>query len=268
MGRKKPGVTLPIAFIVLAAVAAWSADDPPPKDDPSPAKEEIIRDRAIAKLAAWRAGSAENILDKELKFDKTQAWLTAEGLFLATTGLGSDDAKLKRGLEILDKQSKRSPEDPVSAFYLGEVLKWADESDKARAAWGKARDRAKALIEADPKNATAQFYLGASLVRLKQGEQARNALKKIGKNDFDPAMVEYQIGLTYMLDENWTAARDSFDQVAKLDPRYAYLYFYRGFAWDKLGRKDKLVNDLDQCVKLAPNSPEANTARAILSSVK
>ena len=43
---------------------------------------------------------------------------------------------------------------------------------------------------------------------------------------------------------------------------------YRGLAEDKLGRKDNLINDLDQFVRLAPNSPEAETARAILSSVR
>ena len=64
------------------------------------------------------------------------------------------------------------------------------------------------------------------------------------------------------------SAKNSFDDVHELDPRYAHLYFYRGLASEKLGRKDSLLADLDQFVKLAPNSPEAKTAKAILSAMK
>ena len=81
-------------------------------------------------------------------------------------------------------------------------------------------------------------------------------------------MVDFQIGLSYLLDENWKAAKNSFDDVHELDPRYAHLYFYRGLASDKLGRKDLLLSDLDQFVKLAPNSPEAGTARTILEAMQ
>ena len=66
------------------------------------------------------------------------------------------------------------------------------------------------------------------------------------------------------MQENWKAAKSSFDAVHELDPRFAHLYFYRALAWDKLGRKDQAINDLDQFVRLAPNSNEAKTARAIL----
>ncbi len=106
------------------------------------------------------------------------------------------------------------------------------------------------------------------MVRLKSPVDARKALKKAEKLGFDQPMVDFQIGLTYLLEENWKAAVTSFDAVFEVDPRYAHLYFYRGLAWDKLGEKARFINDLDQFVKLAPNSPEATTARAILASVK
>ncbi len=261
MKHKKLGIALSIGSVVLAAAVTWAADNPE-------IKAERIRDRAISKLAAWQTKSADNILNKEHKYDKTQPWLTAEALYLATTGIGNDEEALKRSVELLDKQAKRTPKDPVSEFYLGEALVWTGKTDEAKIAWGRTRDRAKARIESDPKDAEAQFYLGAALVRLRQPDQARKVLKKIDVDAFDPAMVEFQIGMTYMLQEKWNAAKDSFDKVAEANPRYAHLYFYRAIAWDKLGRKDNLLIDLDQFVKLAPNSPDAKTAKAILSSMK
>jgi tetratricopeptide (TPR) repeat protein len=148
------------------------------------------------------------------------------------------------------------------------VLAWTDQRDKAAAAWRSSKQRAKALVNEDPKDARAQFYLGASLVQLKEPGNARKALKKAERAGWDKPMVDFQTGLSYLLQDNWKAAKDSFDDVHELDPRYAHLFFYRGLAWDKLGRKDEMLKDFNQFVALAPNAPEANTARAILSAMR
>lgn len=252
---------LVLGFAVCFVAPSWA-------DDASQAKTERIRDRAISKTAAWRPKTAQTILQNELKYETSQPWLTAEAFLMATYAIGQDEETVQRGLKILEKQAEKTPTDPVSEFYLGEVLKWTEQSDKARAAWKNAKDRAGALVAANKKDATAQFYLGASLVRLKKPDEARKPLKAAAKNGFDQPMVDFQIGLSFLLQENWKAAVKSFDDVHELDPRYAHLYFYRGLAWDKLGRKDNLLNDLNQFVKLAPNSPEAKSARAILSAMK
>ena len=50
------------------------------------------------------------------------------------------------------------------------------------------------------------------------------------------------------------------------DSGFAHAYYYRGLCWDKLGRKDKMLSDLDRFVSLAPNAPEAERAAAILQA--
>lgn len=257
--------TLRIALVMVLATLVITLSG---ADDDTQAKSEEVRDQAISKLAAWRTKSAQNILQKAEKFEETQPWLTAEALLMATYAIGQDEDTVIRGLEILGKQTKKIAIDPVAEFYRGEVLKWLEKSDKAKVAWRKAKERASALVKKNPKDARAQFYLGASLVRLQSPVEARKALKKASKLGFDKPMVDFQTGLSYMLQKNWKAARNSFDAVHELDPRYAHLYFYRGLASEKLGRKDQLLSDLNQFVKLAPNSPEAKKARAILASVK
>ena len=225
---------------------------------------ESVRDDAISKIVAWRTQSGESALTKKPKLDGSQPWLAAQGLLMATYGIGHDDDLVKKGLDILTAQAKKSPEDPVAEYYRGVVLGWTDQREKATAAWQNSKQRAEALVEKDPKDARAQYYLGASLVQLSKPADAQKALKKAERADWDKPMVDFQTGLSYMLQENWKAAKDSFDAVHELDPRYAHLYFYRALAWDKLGRKDQMINDLDQFVRLAPNSNEAKTARAIL----
>jgi tetratricopeptide (TPR) repeat protein len=225
---------------------------------------ESVRDDAISKIVAWRTQSGESALTKKSKLDGSQPWIVAQGLLMATYGIGHDDELVKKGLDILTAQAKKSPEDPVAEYYRGVVLGWTDQREKATAAWQNSKQRAEALVDKNPKDARAQYYLGASLVQLRKPGDAQKALKKAERADWDKPMVDFQTGLSYMLQENWKAAKDSFDAVHELDPRYAHLYFYRALAWDKLGRKDQMINDLDQFVRLAPNSNEAKTARALL----
>jgi tetratricopeptide (TPR) repeat protein len=232
--------------------------------DPPSSAAESTRDDAISKIVAWRTQSGESALTKKSKLGDSQPWLTAQGLLMATYGIGHDDDLVKQGLDILTAQAKKSPEDPVAEYYRGVVLGWTDQREKATAAWQSSKQRAEALVDKNSKDARAQYYLGASLVQLRKPVDAQKALKKAGRADWDKPMVDFQTGLSYMLQENWKAAKDSFDAVHELDPRYAHLYFYRALAWDKLGRKDQMINDLDQFVRLAPNSNEAKTARAIL----
>jgi tetratricopeptide (TPR) repeat protein len=147
------------------------------------------------------------------------------------------------------------------------VLTWLGENDAANGAWKGTESRARKLIEADPEDASAQYFLGASLIRQKKDyDAARKALKAAADAGYDAAMVEFQTGLSYLLQEKWQQAKDAFDKVEKSEPRFAHLYYYRALAWDKLKRTDMLLNDLDQFVKLAPDAPEAKTAHAILSS--
>jgi tetratricopeptide (TPR) repeat protein len=253
--------TIRIALILVVAGMAAPTTRAAEACDPAAVS---VRDDAISKIVAWRAKSGESTLKKKVEFEETQPWLTAEALLMATYGVGQDEDLVNQGLEILTTQAKKAPEDPVSEFYRGDVLNWIGKKDEAKQAWQNAKDRAAAAVKADSKNATARFYLGASLVRLNKPGEARKALKKAAKDGFDKPMVDFQIGLSYMLEDNWKAAKSSFDDVHELDPRYAHLYFYRALAWDKLGHKDRLFDDLDQFVKLAPNSPEAKTANAIL----
>ncbi|MEE4274235.1 MAG: tetratricopeptide repeat protein [Thermoanaerobaculales bacterium] len=233
-----------------------------------PTAAEILRDDVIAKTVAWRTKSAETTLKKGTKHEQSQPYLTAEAFLMATYSLEKNENFVLKALAILEKQATKEPADPVAEFYRGEVLRWLERHDEAKAAWKKAHDKAAAAVAKNSKNCTARYYLGAALVRMKKADEARKALKKAARDDFDPVMVDFQIGLTYLMQKNWKAAKSAFDDVHEIDPRFAHLYFFRGIAAEKLGQKAQLLNDFDQFVKLAPNSPEAKQAKAILSSVR
>ncbi len=217
-----------------------------------------VADRAIAELVGWKTNAGKNILDgARQQYGATPEFKTATGL------LRYNEGKLQDAVDLLQAASTADPSDPTAEYFKGEVLQAQKKPDPARAAWTKARDRAKALVTAQPKNAHAQFYLGAALVRHEQPGPARTALAAAAQEGFDKRMTGYQTGLTYVLEKQWTKAVDAFTAVITLDDRFAPAFFYRGLAWSKLDRKDLMLDDFSRFLALAPSAPEADTARAL-----
>jgi tetratricopeptide (TPR) repeat protein len=250
-----------IAFTTLAGNVAGQQPEPPNK------KAQAVANRAIADLAAWRNQNARVYLQKQkTEFGSTPEFQTAWALLEIQDGADGKKAMVNRGVKSMSKMTKRGSFESAASYYHGEILYQQKKRDEANAAWRSAAKMAGALAKKDPTDATAQFYLGAALVRTKKFPQARDALLIAVRAGFDPAMVNHQIGLSYLFAKSWTEAKEAFDLGLAVDPRYAPMYFWRAMAWDKIGRKDNMLIDLDQYVKLAPNAPDAGKARALLSA--
>jgi len=230
-------------------------------------KAQEVANRALSELAAWKTWCARKYLENQQeKFGSTPEFQTAWALLEIQEGTADENAMVESGTAGLSKMSRNKNVDAIASYYYGEVLYQQDKRNQANSAWQAAAASASALVEKDPTDATAQFYLGAALVRNKRFEEAREALRLAARGGFNEAMVNYQIGLSYLFAESWSEAKEAFDLGLAVEPRFAPMYFWRAMAEDKLGHKDKMLIDLDQYVKLAPNGPEAGKARAVLKS--
>ncbi len=228
---------------------------------------ESVANQAIAELAAWNTKEAKKILKKAKgKYGSTPAFQTAWALLEIQEAADDDQKKLDRSVTDLTKAGKIKSFEAVASYYEGEILYQNDERDDAAKAWQTAAERAAEMVEADKNDATAQFYLGAASIRLKEFGAARKALNIALREGFDAAMVHHQLGLSHLFQEKWAKAKEEFDTGLEIRPDYAPMYFWRAMAWDKLGRKDNMLIDLDQYVRLAPDGPDASRARAVLAS--
>jgi tetratricopeptide (TPR) repeat protein len=228
---------------------------------------EAVANAAIAELAGWQTQAARKTLEakkKELGSNSEfkTAWALLEIQEAAAAGKPAPDNRTT----ALAQMTKGKSVDAAAQYWQGELYYQQSKNNEANAAWQSAAKSAGQMVEADPTDATAQFYLGAALVRQKKFDPALKALRLAVRGGFDEAMVNYQIGFAYLLQQKWQDAKDAFDVGLKVNPRFAPMYYWRAMAWDKLGRKDNLLLDLDRFVKLAPNAPEANKARAVLKS--
>ncbi|HOC44400.1 MAG TPA: hypothetical protein PKJ99_15395 [Thermoanaerobaculales bacterium] len=252
---------------LCVAAAAQTPTPPPPTPTPPPppplTKAERIADRAVSLLVSWKLKAAENLLAaNEQELGQTPEYRTALGYLRATAGKWDQATQLLRGA------ATAKPADPHAQYLLGETMGWRQKPADADAAWKAARSKALALIAAGPVNARTHYCLGAARVRLKELNLARTALEEARAGGFDPALVDYQLGLSYTLEERWQDAIGWFDKVVARDPKFAHAFFYRGLAQGKLDHKDKMLVDLDAFVKLAPTAPEAGIAKATLAAAR
>jgi tetratricopeptide (TPR) repeat protein len=167
---------------------------------------------------------------------------------------GEAEARLRQAVAL-------APADPAPLVYLGEALLRQRRQGDANAVFRQAVEAARAR-----GGSTAAYYLGVAQQRLQQYDQAVATLS--GASGPEPALVPYQIGVTRVFQGNWGAAVEQLDRALAADSGLAYAYYYRALAQDKLGRKDRLVADMERFLALAPEAPEAEQARAILRAVK
>lgn len=226
-----------------------------------------VANAAIAQLAGWQTQAARKTLEaKKDKFGSDSDFKTAWALLEIQEATAAGKPAPTASTTALSQMAKAQSVDAAAQYWQGELYYQQSKNNEANAAWQAAAKTAEKLVAADPTDATAQFYLGAALVRQKKFDPALKALRLAVRGGFDEAMVNYQIGFMYLLQQKWQEAKDAFDIGLKVNPRFAPMYYWRAMAWEKLGRKDNMLLDFDQFVKLAPKAPEANKARSILKS--
>ncbi len=104
-------------------------------------------------------------------------------------------------------------------------------------------------------------------MRQQKYDRAFENLEKARQQRPDDAEILYRLGLTRAFQQNWQASLDLLNQALERNNGMAYAYYYRALSNEKIGRKDLMVNDLHRFLDMAPQAPEAEKARRILSGL-
>ena len=211
-------------------------------------------------LVAYDTQSARAALDAP-GAGESDAWTaTARGRVLEQNGdYEAAATELLRAADL-------DPRNPAPTLFLGDTYAYAGKRRSADSAYAQAEARARGLLEAKSDDPEALYYLGVTQQRQKLFTDAAATLEEARALRPGDSAILYQLGATRFYQDRFQAAFDLLSTALDKNSGIAYAYYYRGLAAAKLERKDILFNDLDRFVKMAPNAPEASTAKQILAS--
>ena len=252
-GKKKKPPAKPPASGGGGGGDQGGGQNPPPQEPPPPEVRTVDR-----QLWEHKTGAARSTIDGVAgKADTNGAVAAALGRVLEQEKkYGDSEARLRKATEL-------SPSDPAAFLYLGETLLRQRKGGDADAAFRKAEE-----LGGAQGGKEGSYYRGVALQRLRRYDESVQALESARGADPGDALIPYQIGVTRVFQEQWQPALDQLNRAIEMDSGLAYAYFYRGMAAEKIGRKDLLVNDMERFLALAPGSPEADRAKAILRAAK
>ena len=129
--------------------------------------------------------------------------------------------------------------------------RWQEAADKLRGAPG-------------PE---AQAYLAGALAKLKKYSDAEAPAKAaLAANPTHPVAVA-ALGAALVGQRKFDEGVDRMSAAIKAKGDLAYAFFWRAQAYQGKKQKDRMVEDLESFVRLAPNAPEAASVKQALSGL-
>ena len=123
-------------------------------------------------------------------------------------------------------------------------------------------------VEKDPDNPTNELLLAQVLAEKGDTEGSRQLMASVDDSKItDPTMM-LNVGIGLFNQQKPDEALAWFDKTVTRFPQYPDGYYYRGLTDVQLGKTDRAKADLEKFVQMAPNAPEAATAKGILDKLK
>jgi Tfp pilus assembly protein PilF len=242
----------------------------------------VVLGAALASAACAGGGAGARRSPEETASYKVQL---AQSLFNA--------GRLSEAMKIMDEAIAREPGDPSLRHFRGQLHFRAGRWAEAEADFAK-------TLELDPYFSDAHNFLGAVYQEQKRFEEAERYYRTALENPAypTPEKVYLNLGLLYAQQERQAEAVEALRRAVEINPRYYQGHFelaslldrmgklpeaareyevaepgysgygdyhYRlGFAYFRLGQRDKARQSLARVLEVAPGSESAARAQELL----
>ncbi len=171
------------------------------------------------------------------------------------------EKKFEEAEKILRQVSQKEPENPGAHYHLGLTLLELERLEEAESEMDQAAQLGLPTDEAK---------VGLARVVMKKGNRARalTLLNEAAEEKADNPDVYHYRGIVQASRQDFVSSAADLEKAIQLDPSNAYNYYYAGMAYSRLRRPDKMVNNFQMFLKLAPNAPEARKIQSLLRSVR
>ena len=113
-------------------------------------------------------------------------------------------------------------------------------------------------------------FVGRSAIALVD-DDARQALADarqavaLAPKDF---YAQYHLGVTLAETKDYAGAAPVLDKAASMNPMFAYTYYYAALSHYQVKRVDRMANNFERFLKLAPDAPERPAIQALMRSIR
>lgn len=179
----------------------------------------------------------------------------------AIEAVGKNDAKL--AIEKLNEAVRLYPQFAEAYSELGTLYLKTGELDKAAEALRK-------TLQLNEKNPTAQLNLGIVLLNQRKMFEAEKQLEKAVLADENAATPHMYLGIALLaLDYAEYAEKEFLKSISlKGNEKVAQSHRYLGGIYWKKGSYKQAVEQLETYLKLVPNAPDAEKARAAVKQLR
>ena len=108
--------------------------------------------------------------------------------------------------------------------------------------------------EAEPNNANAWFFIGASYAFLNRYADAVQSYRQAIRINPESALAWYNVGNGYVNLKRYSDAVESYQQAVRINPEYAEAWSNLGVAYSKLSRHTDAVQSYQQAIRINPES--------------
>lgn len=123
-------------------------------------------------------------------------------------------------------------------------------------------------IAADPNNVEVKLLLANVLAEKGNADESKQLLASIDESKITDPTIMLNIGIGLLNQKKPEDALTWFDKTVSRFPQNADGYYYRGITNVQLAKNDAAKADLTKFLEMAPNAPEAATAKGILDKLK
>jgi len=193
-------------------------------------------------------------------------------------------SELKRAADLMTEKKYTEARTIYEALLARYPTAYRIEQFAARAYYlegqpEKAIERLKAVMVRDPNAQEVKLLLGSLLLEMGRAEEGKQVLSSVDDAKITDPAIYVNFGIAMMNKNQPVEAAAYFEKAIAKFPTAADAYYYRGLTLlqiasaqgeeaQKVERMQKVKADLMKFLELAPNAPEAETARKILEQLK
>ncbi len=172
-----------------------------------------------------------------------------------------EEKKYEEAIKLFEELIKAKPELKMINQNIGNCYFAMEKYEKAIEYYKKA-------LKEKGDNTEMYIAIGNAYINMKNNEKALEWYKKADTSKIKDFNVLYNIGVIFYNNFNYKKAVEFFKMAVDHNAEFADGWYQLGMTFVALNKTKEAIDALNTFLKLAPNSPNAQTAKAIIAAFK